>query len=155
MSTVTYRRAEESDIPGMARIRAAQGDTTEEHWKTRISGYLAGTHHPQKALMPRVFYVALDSDAVLGFIGGHLTRRFGCDGELQWINVIDEMKGSGMASELLRYLAAWFAGQSASRVCVNVAPANAIARRFYVRHGAVELNEHWLVWDDIKVVLES
>jgi len=46
-------------------------------------------------------------------------------------------------------MALWFMEQNAGRVCVNVAPANARARRFYQRHGAAALNEHWLVWDNI------
>jgi len=72
---------------------------------------------------------------------------------LEWINVVLEHRGSEVASELLRLLAAWFAKQKASRICVDVDPANTTARRFYMRHGADNLNEHWLVWNDIKVVL--
>jgi ribosomal protein S18 acetylase RimI-like enzyme len=67
--------------------------------------------------------------------------------------VIPERRRSGVASELLRSLAAWFAEQKAPRICVDVDTANMIARRFYMRYAAVTLNEHWLVWDDIKVVL--
>lgn len=37
---------------------------------------------------------------------------------------------------------------------MDVDPANTTARRFYMPHGAENLNEHWLVWNDIKVVLE-
>ena len=47
----------------------------------------------------------------------------------------------------------WFTEQKASRICVNVDPANIAARRFYTRHGAEKLNENWLVWKDISVVL--
>jgi len=89
----------------------------------------------------------------VGFIAGHLRRRYGCDGELEWINVVPECRGTGIASGLLRLLAAWFVEQEASRICVDVDPANTAARRFYVRHGAEYLNEHWLVWNDIKVAL--
>jgi hypothetical protein len=35
-------------------------------------------------------------------------------------------------------------------VCVDVEPENRVARAFYSRHGAVPLNPHWLVWDDIR-----
>jgi GNAT superfamily N-acetyltransferase len=138
----------------MARIRAADWET-EEYWGARISAYLDCKLHPQQALMPRVSYVALHQDLLVGFIAGHLTRRYQCDGELEWINVIPERRGSGVASELLRRLAEWFAGQKAFRVCVDVDPANTAARRFYTRHGAVDLNKHWLVWNDITVVLRE
>jgi ribosomal protein S18 acetylase RimI-like enzyme len=118
-----------------------------------MARYLAGEHHPQHALMPRVLYVALEGETPVGYIAGHLTRRYECDGELQWIYVLPERRGSGVALELLRLLAAWFVEHKASRICVDVTPTNTPARRFYARHGAVTLKPYWLVWDDIGVVL--
>ncbi len=152
MSSVFYRQADKSDAPAMARIRAAEWGE-EKSWTTTISRYLDCEHHPRYALLPRVMYVAMEDDSAVGFIAGHLTRRYGCDGELQWINVIPERRGSSIASELLRRLASWFAEQRASRICVDVDPSNTTAHRFYRRHGAETLNPHWLVWSDIKVVL--
>jgi len=146
-----YRLADQSDIPAMARIRATEWET-EEYWRVRISRYMNCELHPQHALMPRVNYVALEGDALVGCIAGHLTRRFACDGEIEWINVIPERRGSGVAAGLLRLLATWFTEQKATRICIDVQPGNTVARRFYMRHGAVELNAHWLVWDDIKIV---
>jgi GNAT superfamily N-acetyltransferase len=154
MPTVLYRQADKSDIPAMARIRAAEWES-EDYWNDRILGYLEGKLHPRQALMPRVMYVALEGDFLVGFIAGHLTRRYACHGELEWIDVIRERRRSGVASELLRRLAAWFAEQNALRICVDVDPANATARRFYSRHGAETLNEHWLVCNDIKIVFDS
>jgi len=154
MPAVHYRQADQSDIPAMARVRAQDwGD--EAYWSGRISRYMDREDHPRHALMPRVIYVALADDVLVGLIAGHLTRRHACDGELEWISVTPERRGSGVAPELLRLLAAWFAEQNASRICVDVEPNNATARRFYTRHGAGHLNEHWLVWDDIKLVLEE
>jgi len=111
--------------------------------------------YPQHALMPRVGYVASEGDSVVGLIAGHLTTRHGCDGELEWIDVIPEKRGSGVASELLRRLAAWFVEQKARRVCVDVDPANTVARTFYMRHGATDLKPHWLVWEEIGLVQEK
>jgi ribosomal protein S18 acetylase RimI-like enzyme len=152
MQTVRYRIAEKSDIPAMARIRAAEWET-EEYWRGRISGYLDGELHPQQALMPRVSYLALQDESLVGFIAGHLTRRHECDGELEWINVIPERRSTAVASELLRLLAAWFVEKKASRICVDVQPSNTTARHFYTRHGATNLNSHWMVWNDIGSVL--
>jgi len=152
MPIVCYRQVDKSDIPAIARIRAAEWGE-EEYWRTRISRYLDFELHPQHALMPRVMYVALERDSLVGFIAGHLTRRYGCAGELEWINVNTPSRGGGIASELLRRLAAWFTEQKASRICVDVDPANTTARRFYTRHGAEKLNDYWLVWNDISVVL--
>ena len=151
---LSYRELREEDIPGMASIRAAEWET-REYWLGRISGYLTGESNPQHARKPRVGYVACDSDVVIGFITGHLTTRHQCDGELEWINVVPEYRGSGAASELLRMLAKWFVEQKSPRVCVDVQPTNSAARKFYRRHGAVDLNPHWLVWHDIGVVLKN
>jgi len=151
-SQMNYRLARQSDVPAMARIRAADR-ATEDYWKARISGYLAGELHPREALSPRVIYVAAKADFLVGFIAGHLTRRYKCDGELEWIDVIPEHRRSGVASELLRRLAAWFVEQDAFRICVDVKPENTVARRFYTKHGAETLNKHWLVWSNIKTAL--
>ena len=152
MKAVLYRESEESDIPAMARIRAVEWET-EEYWRRRIARYLKGELHPRQALKPRISYVALQDDDVVGFIAGHLTERYQCDGELEWINVVPERRGSAVASELLRRLAEWFAEKKALRVCVDVEPDNLAARRFYTRYGARPLNPHWLVWEDIRAVL--
>jgi ribosomal protein S18 acetylase RimI-like enzyme len=119
----------------------------------RISEYLECKVHPQQALMPRVSYVVVEHGLVIGFIAGHLTRHYGCDGELEWINVSRDCRRAGVGSALLLLLAEWFSEQKASKVCVNVDPANTAATRFYARHGAGKLNEHWLVWQDISSVL--
>ena len=152
MAGAHYRLSQKSDLPAMARIRAQEWET-EDYWRTRITRYLDGELHPQHALMLRVSYSALEGDSLVGFIAGHLTSRFACDGELEWINVIRERRGTAVAWELLRLLAAWFVAQSAFRICVDVDPANTTARHFYMKHGAEDLNPHWLVWNDIKVVL--
>lgn len=154
MREVRYRVAEDADVRGMARLRALRsGD--EEHWSARIAEYLAGAIHPQHALAPREAYVAVAAETVIGLVAGHLTRRFACDGELQWIDVDPEYRGKGVAAELLRQLAGWFVTRNALRVCVDVEPGNAVARKFYMRQGAVELNPHWLVWRDIQDVLSK
>ncbi|HTI11941.1 MAG TPA: GNAT family N-acetyltransferase [Puia sp.] len=148
-----YREATESDVPALARIRAMEWET-EEYWIARISGYRNGTIHPQQALLPRVIYVAVEEDcSIAGFIAGHLTRRFECDGELEWINVIPEHRGAGIALALIQQLAGWFIGQKALQVCVDCDPDNHIAQNFYKRYGAEMLNKHWLVWKDIRVLL--
>jgi len=152
-SMPSYRQADISDVPDMARIRASEWGS-EDYWRKRIAGYMRCELHPQQALMTRVAYVAEEGQAVIGFIAGHLTHRFGCAGELEWINVLPERRGSGISSALLRLLAAWFIDQHALRICVDVDPANTRARRFYLRYGAQHLNPRWLIWNDIgKAVL--
>ena len=106
--------------------------------------YLAGDHHPQHALLPRAMWMAEEGESPIGYVAGHLTRRFGCAGELQWIYVVPEHRRTQVASQLLRLLAGWFLEHAARRVCVDVGDED--ARPFYRRHGAV-------VWNDIGGVL--
>ena len=151
MGAVRLRRADLADVPGLACLRQegeAGGASTE-----RMTRYLAGEHHPQEALLPRAMWVALAGDAPIGYVAGHLTRRFGCDGELQWIYVVSEHRRTQVASQLLALLAQWFLDYNARYVCVDV--GDDAARPFYRRFGAVDLNKHWMAWSDIAVALEQ
>jgi ribosomal protein S18 acetylase RimI-like enzyme len=115
--------------------------------------YLKGRHHPRQALEPRVMFVALDEGSAVGYIGGHLTTRYDCDGELQYLYVAPGHRRNGIAGELFALLVEWFSERSASRICVDVEPNNQAARAFYSRHAAIQLSEYWMVWDDISRVL--
>jgi GNAT superfamily N-acetyltransferase len=149
MSDLRYRAAVLGDVPQLARIRTTEWET-EPYWTRRIGRYLNGEITAQKALNTGVIYVAEDGAAIAGFIAGHLTRRFGCDGELQWINVAREYRRRGISSGLMRVLAHWFVEQNALRVCVD--PDD---RAFYIHHGAESLNRRWLYWPDIRILLEQ
>ncbi|RXH56992.1 GNAT family N-acetyltransferase [Granulicella sibirica] len=154
MIDLTYRTARPSDIAGMASLRA-QTWGTEDYWQSRIRGYMDGTINPQHALPSRTLFVAMVGDEVIGLIGGHLTQRFDCEGELEWIDVAPAHRGSGVASALFLELGEWFVRQDAKRVCVNVEPTNHAALRFYRKHGSETLNEHWQVWPDIGASLSA
>lgn len=143
---VEYRRATPADVPrfvNLPRRGEAGGDP-------RMLQYLMGLHHPRHALAPRAMWVAEAGSMPVGYVAGHLSRRFGCEGELQWIYVVPEHRGTAVASTLLRLLAAWFIEQGARRVCVDV--GDDAARPFYRRHGAEELGEHWMMWEDISAL---
>jgi GNAT superfamily N-acetyltransferase len=149
MPEVHYREANLPDIPRLVRL-PREGEAGGDH---RMLQYLAGEHHPQQALPPRGMWMAQDGESPIGYVAGHLTRRFDCDGELQWIYVIPKHRRSQVASKLLRLLAGWFLAHGAHRICVDVGDDE--ARPFYRRHGAVALNRHWMVWNDIGGVLEK
>lgn len=146
-SNVTYRRANIDDVPAILRSRLADPDWGPAD--PRTASYLQGTHHPQRALHPRALFVALQMQTVVGYIAGHQTERYACDGELQYLWVAIQHRRRGVASKLFELLVRWFKDQGASRICVDVLPDNLAARSFYSRHGAVELNPHWLIWNDI------
>src|ERR1700722_14505165 len=112
MNIFQFRKAIDGDIIPMAQIRDREWGT-EDYWITRIGGYMRAESHPQHALIPRIIFVAEDKEKIIGFIAGHLTTRLGCNGELEWINVIPEYRKNGVASQLLHLLAKWFAEQNA------------------------------------------
>lgn len=146
--SIIYRRALLTDIPtaaGLPEAGDAGGDPPD-----RMLSYLAGESHPRQALPPRAMWIAESSGTMVGYAAGHLTRRFDCDGELQWIYVVREHRRSHVGTELLRLIAKWFVEQNALRVCVDV--GDEAARPFYRRLGAVDLNKHWMVWNDISQV---
>ena len=150
MQGILYREATIQDVPVLAKIRA-RNSGTEEAWNNRISGYIDSTHNPQQALKTRVIYVASANDTIIGFIAGHLTRRYGCDGELEWIDVIAEYRRRGIATELVSILAKWFIAQNSYKICID--PGNEATRLFYKKNGAGSLNKHWMVWNDIRTIL--
>jgi len=140
--SIEYREVTMHDIPQLAKIRAAEWES-DEYWMWRISGYLNRELHPQLALIPRVLYLAADNNIIVGFVAGHLTQRFGCDGELEWINVILSYRRQGIARKLVKLLANWFIQNKARRICVDGSGP------FYEKLGAAQLNEHWMIWNDI------
>ena len=146
---ITYRAAGLGDVGELARIRASEWGTIP-YWQDRISGYIIGKSNPGHALAPRTVVAAVRAEKIVGFAAAHLTRRLGCSGELQWINIDRESRGLGIATGLLGHVAHWFVSQESIRVCVD---PDDEARAFYVRLGAQPLGDHWLVWPDISVLV--
>ena len=152
--SIEVREAGDDDLAALARIRD-EGGWDGGAPETRMRGYLRGDVNPQYALAPRVMYLAHDDGAPIGYIAGHLTRRFDCDGELEWLFVLPGHRRAGAAALMLRALAGWFRTHDAARVCVNVAPDNEPAVRFYERFGAVPLNDYFRVWNDMPAALAN
>ena len=118
-----------------------------------MAAYLEGRHHPHLALEPRTVWIAESGVNIIGYVGGHLTRRFDCDGELQYLYVAPPYRRTGVAGALVRLLAQWFVEQGAHRICVNVNAHSPGAHPFYRHLGAEELRQHWMVWQDIATVM--
>ena len=118
-----------------------------------MAAYLDGTHHPRQALAPRIAFVALIEDDVIGYIAGHATTRYDCSGEVQYLYVAPTYRRSGVALGLLRELARWFSANQIRRVCVNADLDSVGAVAFYVAQGAVALNKHWFAWEDITALI--
>jgi GNAT superfamily N-acetyltransferase len=150
---ISYREAGAEDVLEMAACRA--DDPHAGPADSRMAAYFQGAHHPHKALLPRTGFVAIQDGKVIGYIAGHLTRRLGCEGEVQYLYVNPHYRRIRLASGLLHRLADWFVEKNAFKVCVNVVPDSPVAASFYARYGAVPLNKHWSIWEDIREVCSS
>lgn len=148
---IEYRPATSADVPAMALCRAA--DAAAGPADPRMAAYLDGRHHPQQALAPRTAFVALAGTAVVGYIAGHATTRYGCSGEVQYLYVAPAHRRRGVAGALLLRMAAWFRARAILRVCVNADVDSPGAVAFYVAHGATAINPWWYVWDDVTALL--
>lgn len=148
------RPATDNDVPHMAAIRAREWQT-EQFWQQRIGGYLRGAYSPGEADSPRAIFVAIEEDSIAGFVAGHASHRFACQGELQWIDVIWEYRRRGIARALACQMGAWFVERRIARVCVNVATENEPARRLYASLGAQSFNAYWMLWPDVAVMTKS
>lgn len=84
---MNYREAEEKDLQAIAEVQTESafhnphyevGDFAKElEWRRRrIVGYYRKTHSPLHALEARVIYVAEQDKQIIGFIAGHLSKRF-------------------------------------------------------------------------------
>lgn len=148
---IRYRRATSADVDAISRCR--REDPLAGDADPRLSAYLDGRSHPREALLPRIGFLALDGDRIVGYVAGHLTTRHGCDGEVQHLFVAPSHRRQGIASALLRLQAQWFQTQGAAKVCVDVDVGSAPAIPFYVACGASPLNRYWYVWDDMAAAL--
>lgn len=152
--TTPIRRLEESDISAAATLRA-QRLGTEEFWAERIAKYLSGEHDPQRALAERAAFVASDEVGVVGFVAGHRTQRFDCEGELQWIDVAERVRRRGVGYQLMAAIGGWFVEHDALRVCVNVESSNVAARKLYASCGAQDFKEGWMIWEDARTMIQT
>ena len=140
------------DLHDVARIRATDWGT-QEYWEKRINAYINLRQSPQSAKESRAIWVAIEEHETIGMIAGHLTNRFGCQGELQWVHVRHDLRGKQIAHRLFGKLTSWFISVNAFKICVNVEPDNISAIRFYEKQGAhpIRRQTHWMIWDDIRV----
>jgi len=153
VSAVAIRQADARDVPAMAAIRAEAWESAA-YWERRLAKYLAGEIGAREALPEHAMFVAEMEGMTVGLVAGHRTTRHGCHGELEWIHVAWAWRGSGIGGKLLGMMAGWFAERDALRVCVDVEPDNSEARAFYKKYGARDLKPSWMVWEDIRVVID-
>ena len=146
-SEVGFRVATSVDVPAMAACRLS--DPAAGAADPRMAAYFDGQHHPQQALPPRVGYVAVVGDAIVGYIAGHRTTRYGYSGELQYLFVNPHYRRRGIGSALVQRLARWFERDDARNICVCVDLDSPAAAPFYDSLGAASFKPFWWGWTDM------
>lgn len=120
-------------------------------WHDRWYGYLNEGSRAQYALGDGFGILAESGAELIGFAAYHHTRRWRCDAELQSMYVLRHQQGRGAGTALLHEVVRRLREDGSSSLCVGYDPANPY-KRFYVKHGAVEINPHWAVWRELPVV---
>jgi ribosomal protein S18 acetylase RimI-like enzyme len=98
----------------------------EEYWRDWVDAAAAGT--------TRRLFVAEQGDRWLGAVGCHL-RVDRSEAQLISMWVAPDARGTGLAQELIRAVAAWARERGCAGVFLFVQEANAPARRLYERAG--------------------
>ncbi|WP_224484523.1 GNAT family N-acetyltransferase [Robertkochia aurantiaca] len=136
-------------LEDLARICASELGNYH-YWIQRLDGYLNLEGNTQFARNKRIVYVAVEKGKPVGFIAGHLTSRWECDGELQWFFCHSALNRTFTTEKLFTLMRNWFVNQGVKSVCVNVEPDNYRIRDLYSSFGAKVLNDQWLIWKNIK-----
>jgi ankyrin repeat protein/GNAT superfamily N-acetyltransferase len=111
----------------------------------RWQRYLQQGSGAQQSLGDGFVILAKRGGQLIGFAAYHHTRRLECDAELQAIYVLSGHQARGTGTKLLSEILRRLAADGSRSLCVGYAPGNPY-KRFYAKHGAVEINPHWAVW---------
>jgi GNAT superfamily N-acetyltransferase len=142
----SVREASVADVALMEQARSLHGVGQADE---RMADYFRGLHHPHKALLPRIGYLALADGKPVAYTAGHLTTRFGYEGELQYLFVAPPYRRRGIGRRLVSSLANWFVTHGALRVCVCVDLESEPAAPFYTSLGASPFRPSWYGWENI------
>ena len=156
------RTATAADVPGIVSIlidtkhavfpdRLSVHDGNVEFWTARWQRYITEGATAQESLGGSFTFVAEQAGRPIGFAAFHFTRRHGVEAELQSIYVLPAAHGHGVGTRLLQTVAAELLRHDRRSMCVGYDPANPF-KRFYFKHGAVEIDPHWAKWEDVSQI---
>jgi hypothetical protein len=72
---------------------------------------------------------------------------------LQSLYVLKEYQNLGVGAALLFHVAKDLLALGKHSMCVGFDPANPY-KRFYFKHGAEPLGEHWAIWPTVAVIVQ-
>ena len=119
-------------------------------WTDQWRRYLSDGSRAQQSRGDGFALLAESNGRPVGFAGYHHTTRHGADAELQSIYVLPDAQGCGAGTALLWAIVGRLEAEGSRSLCVGYDPRNPY-KRFYLKHGAVEINPHWAKWHDLGV----
>ncbi|HYK82462.1 MAG TPA: GNAT family N-acetyltransferase [Gemmatimonadales bacterium] len=117
-------------------------------WTDRWRRYLTEGSRAQMARGDGFAFLAEVNGRLAGFAAYHHTTRHDTDAELESIYVLKDAQGRGVGTALLRLIGSRVFADGSRAMCVGYNPRNPY-KRFYWKHGAVEIDPHWAVWRDL------
>jgi GNAT superfamily N-acetyltransferase len=159
---ITIRPATANDVDAIVHILIATKESSLAHsitnqdrdvalWIDRWHRYITRGSSAQFACGDSFTFLAEIEKQPIGFAAYHHTSRHGTDAELQSMYVMKTSQGQGVGTALLRLIASELTNDGSATMCVGYSPDNPY-KRFYLKHGAAEINPHWAVWHDLRRV---
>jgi GNAT superfamily N-acetyltransferase len=128
-------------------------DRDVEFWTRRWRGYIANGSNARQSRGDGWVFLAEIEKQTVGYVAYHHTRRHGTDAELQNIYVLKEWQRHCIGTHLLGCVAHRLSADGSRSMCVGY-DADSPYKRFYLKHGAVEMepNSPWSIWHDVRVL---
>jgi GNAT superfamily N-acetyltransferase len=130
-----------------------QHDLNVGFWSERWRAYLTAGSRAQMARGDGFALIAEDGGVPVAFAAYHHTRRHGADAELESLYVLKEAQRKGIGSALIRAVASRLVAEGDHSMCVGYDPRNPY-KRFYLKHGALEINPHWAMWRNLAILAD-
>lgn len=118
-------------------------------WVNRWRRYLGEGSPAQMSRGDGFAFLVERAGHAVGFAAYHHTRRHETDVELQAIYLLPVAQGQGLGTALLNTIGGLAYADGSRSMCVGYDSRNPY-KRFYLKHGAMEINPHWAVWRDIR-----
>lgn len=161
------------DIEGLAKVHYESWKTTykgifsEETFKNRTYEVVLEHWRPrleQKAVDSQCFLAETDEGEIFAFAecGKERTGKYGIDGELYTIYMLEQYQGNGIGKELFAKVVEFLKDNGFQSLMVWVLKDNHSAKRFYVKLGGeliaekllgdTDILEEAYVWKDIQSI---
>lgn len=136
--------SKKQSIPELIEDYEIDSSSRLYRWQAYFKGQSPQTSKPERITLKAVN----KNKEIVGYLSGHLTKRFNLDAEIQSFYILKQEQNKGIGTKLLAKFATWLIEQNAKSLCVGFKPENKY-KSFYLKHGGQYRNEHWIFWQDI------